>query len=164
PASTAARWPCWTPTRAPRPACRYADLPRRPATGGAPAAPARGRLPQGMRQGSRSLGKKSLRVFRHPQRTPMELALVDFDHTVTTCGAYARSLRRVATPEQITGSRWSIGPWVAGYRLGVVSATALRVRATRLVFAGREASEIKAAGADYAGRELPGLVRPEMME
>ena len=94
----------------------------------------------------------------------MELALVDFDHTVTTCDTYARFLRRVATPEQITSSRWSIGPWVAGYRLGVVSATALRVRATRLVFAGREASEIKAAGADYAGRELPGLVRPEMME
>ena len=30
----------------------------------------------------------------------MELALFDFDHTVTTCDTYGRFLRRVATAEQ----------------------------------------------------------------
>ncbi len=60
----------------------------------------------------------------------MELALVDFDHTVTTCDTYGRFLRRLATPGQLARARWTIGPWVAGYRLGLVSASALRVRAT----------------------------------
>lgn len=31
----------------------------------------------------------------------MELALFDFDHTVTTCDTYGRFLRRVATAEQL---------------------------------------------------------------
>jgi len=94
----------------------------------------------------------------------MELALVDFDHTVTTCDTYGRFLRRLATPGQLARARWTIGPWVAGYRLGLVSASALRVRATRKAFAGRDATWVRAAGADYAERELPGLLRPEMMQ
>lgn len=93
----------------------------------------------------------------------MELALVDFDHTVTTCDTYGRFLRRVATPRQRATARWTVGPWVAGYRLGVVSASALRVRVTGEVFRGRDVAEIEAAGAHYAGDELPGLVRPEML-
>jgi len=93
----------------------------------------------------------------------MELALVDFDHTVTTCDTYGRFLRHVATPEQLASSRWSVGPWVAGYRLGLVSASALRVRVTRKVFNGRDAAEIAAIGADYARDVLPRVVRPEML-
>ncbi len=31
----------------------------------------------------------------------MELALFDFDHTITTCDTYGRFVRRVATPEQL---------------------------------------------------------------
>src|SRR5690606_41872646 len=105
---------------------------------------------------------KSSRVFQ-PQGMPMELALVDFDHTVTTCDTYGRFLRHVATPEQLASSRWSVGPWVAGYRLGLVSASALRVRVTRKVFNGRDAAEIAAIGADYARDVLPRVVRPEML-
>ena len=60
----------------------------------------------------------------------MDLALVDFDHTVTTCDTYSRFLRRVATPTQQARAKWSIGPWLAGYKLRVLSAEALRIRAT----------------------------------
>ncbi len=48
--------------------------------------------------------------------------------------------------------------------MGMVSATALRVRVTRLVFAGRDQAEIEAAGERYAADVLPGLLRPQMME
>jgi len=92
-----------------------------------------------------------------------ELVLVDFDHTVTTCDSYGRFLRTVATPAQRANARWSAGPWVLGYRLGLVSAAALRTRVTRLVFSGRAQAEIEAAGARYASEALPGLVRPGMM-
>ena len=44
----------------------------------------------------------------------MDLALVDFDHTVTTCDTYARFLRRIASPQQRAGEAWRVGPWLAG--------------------------------------------------
>ena len=94
----------------------------------------------------------------------MDLALVDFDHTVTTCDTYGRFLRSIATPAQRASARWSIGPWVAGYRVGLVSAAALRIRVTRLAFTGRDAAGVEAAARRYAEEELPGLVRPAMLE
>jgi len=94
----------------------------------------------------------------------MDIALVDFDHTVTTCDTYGRFLRSIATPEQLDGAAWRIGPWMAGYRLGLVPAAALRTRVTRLAFAGRDATEIATAAANYAQDTLPGLLRPQMME
>ena len=94
----------------------------------------------------------------------MDLALVDFDHTVTTCDTYSRFLRRVATPAQLSAAKWTVGPWLLGYRLRLVSAAALRTRVTRLTFAGRDAAEIEAAGECHARNVLPGVLRPAMME
>lgn len=93
----------------------------------------------------------------------MQLALFDFDHTITTCDTYSQFLRRVATPRQQSAAKWTLGPWVAGYRLGVVSAEAIRRRVTRHVFPGRAAGDIEAAGDAYARDVLPGLLRPDMM-
>lgn len=95
---------------------------------------------------------------------PQSLALFDFDHTVTTADTYSRFLRRVATPQQLARAKWSVGPWLAGYRLGLVSAQALRRRVTRIVFAGRAAEEIAAHAQAYAREVLPTLLRPEMMQ
>ncbi|PPU03959.1 HAD family hydrolase [Xanthomonas arboricola] len=93
----------------------------------------------------------------------MHLALFDFDHTITTCDSYARFLRKVATPAQLATAKWQIGPWVLGYRLGMVAAAALRARVTRKVFSGRALQEMSAHGADYARSALPGVLRTEMM-
>ncbi|MDR6671872.1 HAD family hydrolase [Xanthomonas sp. 1678] len=95
---------------------------------------------------------------------PGSLALFDFDHTVTIADSYARFLRRVATPQQLARAKWSVGPWLAGYRLGLVSAQAIRRRVTRFVFAGRAADEIAAQADAYARQVLPTLLRPEMMQ
>lgn len=94
----------------------------------------------------------------------MDLALVDFDHTVTTCDTYARFLRSLATPRQLAASKWSIGPWLAGYRLGLVSAAALRTRVTGVVFSGGDPRQVAEAGERYAAEQLPALLRPEMMQ
>jgi len=94
----------------------------------------------------------------------MDLALVDFDHTVTTCDTYTRFLRGLATPEQLAAAKWRVGPWLAGYRLGVVSAANLRTRVTRLAFAGGEPAQVAEAGRRYAEEVLPTVLRPEMME
>lgn len=94
----------------------------------------------------------------------MELALFDFDHTITACDTYSRFLRRVATPEQRALAWWRLGPWLLGYRLKLVSATRIRRRVTAQVFRGRHAGEIAQMAADYARDHLPGMVRPEMLE
>jgi len=94
----------------------------------------------------------------------MHLALFDFDHTVTTCDTYSRFLRQVATPQQLARAKWTVGPWLLGYRLGVVSAAGIRARATRAAFTGREATEIASLAARYADEELPRLLRPGMMQ
>ncbi len=94
----------------------------------------------------------------------MQLALFDFDHTLTRCDTYARFLRRVATPAQQARAWRTVGPWLVGYRAGVVSARAIRARVTRMVFAGRDAGDIGAQARQYAEHTLPGLLDPSMMQ
>lgn len=94
----------------------------------------------------------------------MQLALFDFDHTVTTCDTYARFLRHVATPAQLASAKWTVGPWLIGYRLRLLSAESIRRRVTAQVFPGRTPGEIEALGAAYAHGELPRLLRPEAMQ
>ena len=94
----------------------------------------------------------------------MQLALFDFDHTITTTDTYSRFLRRVATPAQRDGAWRTMGPWLAGYRLGLVSAPGIRARATLKVFAGRVLDEVAAHGQPYADEALPLLERPEMSQ
>jgi len=94
----------------------------------------------------------------------LELALFDFDHTVTTCDTYGRFLRRVATPEQLARAWWKVGPWLLAYRLKLISAKRLRARVTRLTFTDRHVEDITAQAAGYARDVLPELMRPEMLD
>lgn len=93
----------------------------------------------------------------------MHLALFDFDHTLTTCDTYARFLRRVATPAQLAQAKWKVGPWLLGYRAGLVSAGSIRARVTRLAFAGGDHAGASAHGEAYAREALPGMLDPQMM-
>lgn len=94
----------------------------------------------------------------------MELALIDFDHTITTCDTYGRFLRRVATPEQLAQAWWKVGPWLLAYRLKLISAARIRARVTRLTFRDRHADDIAAQAAGFSREVLPEVVRPRMLE
>jgi HAD superfamily hydrolase (TIGR01490 family) len=93
----------------------------------------------------------------------MDLALFDFDHTLTVRDTYAGFLRSIATPEQLR-AKWNVAPWLLAYRAKLISAQAIRARATRVGFTGRRLADVQAAGARYAMEVLPGLIRPEMRE
>ncbi|WP_368564873.1 HAD family hydrolase [Pseudoxanthomonas sp. UTMC 1351] len=92
----------------------------------------------------------------------MSLALFDFDHTITTVDTYGRFLRHIARPEQLARARWHIGPMLAGYRMGLVSAQRLRARVTRFAFQGGNEDDIREAGALFARAKLPAWLRPDM--
>jgi len=94
----------------------------------------------------------------------MELALFDFDHTVTTCDTYGRFLRRVATAEQLAQAWWKVGPWLAAYKLKLISAERIRARVTRLTFSNRHSDDIATLAAGFSREFLPEVVRPEMLE
>lgn len=94
----------------------------------------------------------------------MQLALFDFDNTLTTCDTYSRFLRLIASPTQLTRARWTIGPWLLGYRAGLISATAIRCRATRVALAGRAVAEITTQARHYAEQQLPTMLDPAMMQ
>jgi HAD superfamily phosphoserine phosphatase-like hydrolase len=93
----------------------------------------------------------------------MNLALFDFDHTITSADTYSRFLYSIARPGEARRGKLMLAPWLIGYRIGMVSATALRARATRFAFHGRSRHEIADCGERYAREVLPGLLRPEMM-
>jgi HAD superfamily phosphoserine phosphatase-like hydrolase len=94
----------------------------------------------------------------------MELALFDFDHTVTTCDTYGRFLRRVATAEQLAQAWWKVGPWLLAYKLKLISAERIRARVTRLTFSDRHSDDIATLAAGFSREFLPDVVRPEMLE
>ena len=94
----------------------------------------------------------------------MQLALFDFDHTITSGDSYGRFLRLVATPEQRAQAWWRIGPWLLAYRLKLISAERIRRRVTALVFTGRHAGEIAQLAADFSREHIAGIVRPQMLE
>mgnify|MGYP003531147011 FL=1 len=93
----------------------------------------------------------------------MNLALFDFDHTLTRIDTYCRFLRTIATPQQLSEAKWKIAPWVAGYRLGVISAANLRARVTRFAFSGRSQHDVVQQGKRFATEILPGTIRADML-
>ena len=97
-------------------------------------------------------------------RGATDLALFDFDHTVTHSDSFGRFIRDMATPQQLASAKWTMGPWITGYRLGVVSARQLRQRVIKLAFRDRAEAEIRVQGVRHAHEVLPGLLRPEMMQ
>lgn len=93
----------------------------------------------------------------------MDLALFDFDGTLTTCETFPRFVRSVVAPERQRAARWPLLPLVAGYRLGLVSGTRIRAEIVRRGLAGMDAADFDAAARDWATRELPALLRPQAL-
>lgn len=96
-------------------------------------------------------------------RTRMDLALFDFDGTITTGNTYTPFLQYASTATMKRRARRQLlWPWL-GYTFGLVSGVALRRRATAYVLAGRRVTDIRALGARYARERLPRVLRPEAM-
>lgn len=93
----------------------------------------------------------------------MDLALFDFDGTITTGDSYTPFLRYVSPAAVRRRARVALlGPWL-GYKLGLLSGTAVRRRVTAHVLAGRDTAAIQALGRRYAREQLPRLLRPQAM-
>lgn len=94
----------------------------------------------------------------------MDLALFDFDGTITTTDTWTPFMRLAVRPVRILAGQVCLSPIVIGYRLGMVSASTGRLMAARIGFQGEDAAKMHRLGAQYAAGVLPGKVRPSALE
>ena len=97
-------------------------------------------------------------------RLVSDLALFDFDGTISWSDTWTPFMRAAIRPWRMAIGRVALSPVVAGYRLGVVSASRGRCLAARVAFTGEDAAAIRRLGAEYAARVLPEKVRPAAIE
>jgi HAD superfamily hydrolase (TIGR01490 family) len=94
----------------------------------------------------------------------MNLALFDFDGTVTSSDTWTPFMRFAIRPARMLAGRALLIPVAVGYRLGMVSASRGRQMAARVGFQGEEAAAVRQLGVEYATTVLPGTLRQSALE
>ena len=94
----------------------------------------------------------------------MNLALFDFDGTITRTDTWTEFLRFSATRRRLVAAAVVLSPVMVAYRLGWITGRQGRPVTARVAFAGRDASIVRDAGRRYAQERLPHVVRPRALE
>ena len=94
----------------------------------------------------------------------MNLALFDFDGTITTRETMPDFMQQTVTPLRRACGIPVFAPMLAGYRMGLVAGTTIRNAVTAFGFRGVLAARIHAAGERFAAVYIPGVLRPEAMQ
>ncbi|MDP1696200.1 MAG: HAD family hydrolase [Xanthomonadaceae bacterium] len=94
----------------------------------------------------------------------MNLALFDFDGTITTHETMPDFVRRSISRRRLLFGQFLLAPLVIGYKLGLVSGLLVRSAIVRFGYTGVPKEEIEAAGRDFANSYLSGALRQEAMQ
>lgn len=93
----------------------------------------------------------------------MNLALFDFDGTITTADTFTPFVRFAAGRiRAITGTAL-LAPMILGYELGLVPAPRMRAAAAHVCFRGRREAEVQELGVRYSAT-MARVMRPEALE
>jgi phosphatidylglycerophosphatase C len=93
----------------------------------------------------------------------LDLALFDFDGTLTTRETFPDFLELAAPRWRVRLGKVVLAPLVLGYRLGLVSGVRIRAVIVWFGFRGVDSATVEARGRDFSAAVLPGLLRPEAM-
>jgi HAD superfamily hydrolase (TIGR01490 family) len=91
----------------------------------------------------------------------MDLALFDFDGTITTRATYPGFLRFVVRPPRKAVGSLVLAPVIAGYHGGLVPEPTIRKVLSKTVFWREDPDRVRALGDRYAAEILPTVIRPE---
>ncbi|SDQ53417.1 HAD-superfamily subfamily IB hydrolase, TIGR01490 [Pseudoxanthomonas sp. CF125] len=94
----------------------------------------------------------------------MNLALFDFDGTITTREMFPDFMRFAVTPRRLACGKVLLAPLVAGYRLGMVPGNAVRAAIVAFGFRGVAEQDIRRAGEAFASDIIAGALRANAME
>jgi phosphatidylglycerophosphatase C len=89
---------------------------------------------------------------------PMNLALFDFDGTITEGDSWTPFIKRTATFSRRVGAILLL-PVFAGYKLRIIRGETARPIFAMLAFCGRSEAEIQSEGSRYAAEVLPSTIR-----
>ena len=94
----------------------------------------------------------------------MNLALFDFDGTVTWSDTFSGFLRFAVRRRRIVAGQVLLSPLAIGYRLGLIPACQARPLVARFGFRGEDAAAVRELGARYAAEVLPNTVRQRALD
>jgi len=94
----------------------------------------------------------------------MDLALFDFDGTITNGDTWTPFIRSIANRRQRTTGLIVFAPVMVGYMLRMISGARARPLVARFVLRGRSAADVARAGASYAADRLPACVRQTALD
>jgi phosphatidylglycerophosphatase C len=89
----------------------------------------------------------------------VNLALFDFDGTITTGDTWTPFMRMAVRPPRMIAAQVVLSPVVVAYRAGLISASKGREVAARAGFLGVQAAAVRDLGVHYASTVLPSAVR-----
>lgn len=93
----------------------------------------------------------------------MNLALFDFDGTITSRDMLPDFMHAAVAPRRLAAGKVVLAPLIVGYKLGVVTATVVRSSIVQFGFRGVAEGRIQRAGQQFARDALPGVLRPMAM-
>lgn len=91
------------------------------------------------------------------------LALFDFDGTITSEDTFTPFIFYAVEPRRLCVGKVVLSPLVALYRLGILSASAMRRSIVRFGFRGRRADDVRAAGREYSRSRLALVTRAKAL-
>jgi HAD superfamily hydrolase (TIGR01490 family) len=94
----------------------------------------------------------------------MDLALFDFDGTITTGDTFTPFLRFAIPSRRAMLAGLLMSPALVAHRLGILTTPSIRPMVARAGFQGARASAVRALGKAYACEVLPKAVAPRAME
>jgi HAD superfamily hydrolase (TIGR01490 family) len=94
----------------------------------------------------------------------VNLALFDFDGTITRTDTWTPFMRLAVRPSRMRMAVVLLSPVIVGHRLGMISSSRGRQAAARVGFAGERAAEIRQHGVRYASTVLPATLQPRALE
>ncbi len=93
----------------------------------------------------------------------MDLALFDFDGTITHADTFTPFLYFAVPPWRVVVASVALSPLIAGYKLGLVPTPTLRAWLVSAAFRGRRSADVLRLGERYASDVIPGVLRPEAL-
>jgi HAD superfamily hydrolase (TIGR01490 family) len=94
----------------------------------------------------------------------MDLALFDFDGTITAKGTYPGFISFAVRPGRKLLGGLVLSPLILGHRAGLVSDRAIRKAMSRVAFWRERPERLRQLGGQYANEILPNLIRPMALE
>jgi phosphatidylglycerophosphatase C len=94
----------------------------------------------------------------------MNLALFDFDDTITTSEVFRPFLWAAIRPHRIIAGKFLLLPIVIGHKSGILPGSFVRRSIIKLGFWGTPLKTLELIGEDFAKQFLPGVLRQQAME